>query len=455
MALFLRNKQSIWIKKLLTYWNYLQHDLDESKAFQVFQVLRQGAGIIIAISLANFGLSKSAIGNYEKLWYVGNTLSFFWVAGLIQSLLTHYPGLNEEKKPVFFFNIYLSFVGISGLVCAVLFIFQQSILEFFTQKEELKYFSLFLIFIFINWPTYIVENLYLLKKKAWPIVTFGLLAFIGQVLAVSLPIFLGYTLEISFYCLILLAIIKHIWLLSFIIRASVFKVDIPEVRQWFVLALPLIGYALLGGLNLAFDQWIVNYEFDGNEEKFAIFRYGARELPLALALASAFSTAMLPGISENLNRSLEVIKKRSVRLFHILFGISILLMLSSQWIFPLVFTKAFNESIPIFNTYLLIVVSRLIFSRTVLMGLKDNIAVLWISLIELLTNIALSFLLITTLGLVGTAIATVVAYTLEKILISAYLYAKYKIPVQAYTNLRWYTVYSVTLLICYGMSFFI
>ena len=420
--------------------------MNPGRAFQVFQVLRQGSSILIAILLAKSVLSNSEIGNYEQLWYIGNTLSFFWVSGLIQGILTFFPGLKENEKKGFFFDSYLTFLLIGGLICILLLIFQRPLTLFFTGQEQLDYFGLFITFVFFNWPTYLLENFYLLHKKSWPIVHFALLAFVGQIIAVVLPLYLGYPFIYSFYALIALAVFKHAWLLWYLFRSSQLRFNIGKIKEWIILALPLVFYALLGGFNTAFDNWIVNFFYDGDQEKFAIFRYGARELPLALAMASAFSAAMLPEVAADTKASLVSIRRRSRTLFHLLFPISILLLLTSQWFFPIVFSPEFEGSIVVFNTYLLIIVSRLIFSRTILVGLKDNNMVLIISVIELTINIVLSILFIRTWGLGGIAMATVIAYMTEKLLISGYLFRKYGIRLGEYTDLKWYVGYSILLI---------
>ncbi len=423
--------------------------MDPGRAFQFFQVMRQGSSILIAILLAKSILNNAEIGNYEQLWYIGNTLSFFWVSGLIQGLLTYFPGLDAKNKNHFFFNAYLSFVVISAIICGLLLSLEVPLTQFFTGKDHLDYFPLFIAFVFFNWPTYLLENFYLLEKKAWPIVHFALLAFIGQIIAVILPLFLGYSFIYSFYALIVLALLKHLWLLIFLFRNNKLQFHFDKIKAWMLLALPLVFYALLGGFNTAFDNWIVNFFYNGDPEKFAIFRYGARELPLALAMASAFSAAMLPEVASDTQKSLATIKRRSKNLFHLLFPLSILLMLTSDWFFPIVFNPEFEESIVVFNTYLLIIVSRLIFSRTILVGLKDNNVVLLISALELILNIALSFFFIQKWGLAGIAMATVIAYMAEKILIAWYLFRKYKIGLGQYTDLYWLSGYSLLLVLAF------
>ena len=419
------------------------------KALQAFHLMRQGATILTAILLAKSYLATEDIGGYEQLLYISYAVSFFWVSGLIQGLLTSYSDQSEEDREDYLFNAYLVFSGISLFFFLVLTLAQKPALQLFTGKTDLPYFQLYLIYLLFNMPTYLVENFYLLFKQPQRIFQFGFFSFGGHLVVMLVPVFLGYPFVYSFYGLVGLALIKHGWLMFLLAQKSRWRLNLGIIRYWVVLSLPLMGYALLGGLMQTFDNWLVNFWYDGDERQFAIFRYGARELPLALALAHAFSTAMLPEVRENLREALGAIRRKSRKLFHLLFPISIALLLTSNWFFPLVFNAEFSESVPIFNTYLLIIFSRLVFSRTVLVGLQDNKTVLVISMIEVAVNVGLSFLLIDAFGLVGVAMATVVAYTLEKVLISGYLYRQHGIALAQYLDLGWWTSYTAVLLLVY------
>lgn len=422
------------------------------KALQAFHLLRQGATILTAILLAKSYLSTEAIGAYEQLLYIGYTISFFWVSGLIQGLLTSYADYDAGRKQDFLFNAYVLFTGIGLVFFVLLWLFDEPALRLFTGKEELRYFRLFLVYILVNMPTYLVENFYLLFRQPRRILQFGLFSFGGHLVVMLGPVFAGLPFIYSFYGLVGLAMVKHGWLLHLLRRHGRWHFSGGLIRQWVVLSLPLMGYTLLGGLMQTFDNWLVNYWYDGNERQFAVFRYGARELPLALALAHAFNTAMLPEIREDISQALRDIRRKSRQLFHLLFPLSVVLMLSSHWFFPLVFNPNFSESVPIFNTYLLILFSRLVFSRTVLVGLQDNQVVLIISVVELLVNIGCSFWLIRDFGLVGVAMATVVAYSLEKALICGYLYYRHRIAPGAYLDGYWWGGYTAALLAAYWTS---
>lgn len=415
--------------------------------------MRQGATILIAVFLAKSPLSTEEIGIYEMLLYIGFTLTTFWVTGLMQGFLARYPQLPKEQQPVFLFNAYLLFLLASSLVLALMIWGKAGILIVLTGQPELPYYELFAVFLWLNVPAYLVENFYLVLRKPRSIFCFGLFAFGLQALAVLAPVFLGYGLLWSFYALLALGILKYAWLALQLARWGAFKLDVGLALRWASLSIPLMLYALMGSFNQSFDNWLVNFWFKGDEHAFAIFRYGARELPLALALTNAFGSAMLPEVAANLPVALASIRKKSLKLFHLLFPLSIGLALASAWVFPLVFNEDFRASVPVFNLFLLVMVSRLIFSRTILVGLNANRMIFYISILELAFNVALSFALVPFLGLSGIAIGTVAAYSLEKALLCWYLYRKFGIGIGQYTDMRWYLAYSALLILSFVAAF--
>ncbi len=427
--------------------------LTKVKALQLFQVLRQGSVILTGVFLAKSVLTTTDIGVYELLLYIGTLMSFFWVNGLLQGMLPLYPNLNNEEQRSFLFNAYLLFVGIALSVFALLYFGKSFLLPFLTGQGDLPFYALYCLFLLINLPTYVVEYFYLLNDKPKLILSFGIVAFGLQFCAILVPVFLGWGLLWSFYSLIGVAIIKHIWTLFIVFNDGKIVYNFSLIKQYLQLAAPLILYAFIGGFAFLFDKWLVGWYYQ-DESAFAIFTYGARELPLALALANAFSAAMIPEVAKNLKTALVQIKEKSRKLYHILFPISIALMLTSSLLFPIVFNVNFLESAMIFNVYLLVLVSRLLFPQTVLIGLQETKVMLYISIIELFLNIALSFLLVYSMGLVGIALATVIAYLFEKIAITIYLKRKFDITLSQYTDLPLFSLYSVLLFGSFGISWY-
>ena len=196
-----------------------------------------------------------------------------------------------------------------------------------------------------------------------------------QIIAIVSPVFIGWGLEGSIYGLVLLSGIRFLWLLTVLSDYSRIDFDLQLLKKYCFISIPLILYALLSGFPAMFDNWLVGWYFS-DKEVFAIFRYGYKELPIAVALATGLSNAMIPEVVENKVLAIKKIKARSKRLFHYIFPLTILMMLTSKWWFPVVFNNEFTESASIFNILLLIVVSRLLFPQTILIALKDSKTIL-------------------------------------------------------------------------------
>lgn len=429
--------------------------MSSTRALQIFHILRQIALILISILLAKSTLTATDIGHYEALLYIGYALTFFWVTGLIQGILITYPSLSEQEQSIFFTQIYGLFTGISLLLCSILFLGQSYIPFFFTNQAQLPYFQLFTLYLTIQLPTYLVENFHLLKQQNIKIVQYGVLTFVLHLIAVLLPIFLGYGLQGSFYGLILFAIAKHLWLWAILYRFGTWAWNFFLIKKWLIAAAPLMAYAFINSFALTFDNWLVGWWYAGDAQQFAIFRYGARELPLALVMASAFSTAMLPEVTKNIPEALNIIKTKSLKLFHLLFPISILGLLLSYPLFPLIFSSEFTNSAAVFNVYLLILISRLTFPHTIIIGKKESVFMTKISILELFINIIASLALVPYLGLTGIALGTVIAYGFEKVAHIIYLKRQHGIHFGDYTHQTWYWTYSLILIFVYiGVEFF-
>lgn len=424
------------------------------KALQFYHLARQGSAILTAILLAKSSLGPQAIGSYEMLLYVGFLINFFWTSGYMQGMLSIYPRLSEEERPVFVFNTFALFAALSLVICIVLWMGQGFLLPVLTQSPTIPYFDLFLLYSAINWPTFLLENYYLLRNQPKHLYAWGIFSFGGQIVVFLAPVFMGWAFVWSFYGLIALSLLKWIWLLADVVKNGVWRLHFPYWKKWSSLSLPLMLYAMISAVNQSFDSWLTGFVFSGDEQVFAVFRYGARELPLMLAMTNAFSAAMVPEIAANLQGGLEAIKTKSLKLLHLLFPFSIVLMLSSSLLFPLIFSPDFSASVPVFNTFLLITISRLIFSRTILVGLEDNRLILLISILEFVVHIAAGLVLGYFWGLAGIAWGAVIAYTLEKFLICYYLYKKHGISLKQYTPLNWYGAYSLILVISFLITSF-
>jgi len=119
--------------------------------------------------------------------------------------------------------------------------------------------------------------------------------FIQLVLVIA-PLVAGYPIIWSIWGLIIISVARFIWLIILLLRYAEFKISIPFIREHLYLGTPLILSSLLSGSAQYIDGLIVTNRFDA--ATFALYRYGAKELPFTLLLANGLSNAMLPEFSK-------------------------------------------------------------------------------------------------------------------------------------------------------------
>jgi len=426
--------------------------INNVSALQFFQLFRFGILFLISICFAKSHLNIEEIGIYEKLIFLSGAISFFWVNGLIQSLLPLYNNSQSQtdtsKSPLLFNSLLIS-VLFSLTTALILILTEKNTASFLLSTTEIPYKWLFIAFFIISTPSFLLEYVYLLLNKPRSIILYSALTFSLQFLLVVIPIWFGYGIREGLYGLIAVSSLRFIWLLILVLKNSEARFSWSFFKEHLLLAAPLIAAALISGSMTYIDGIIVSNQFDN--ATFAVYRYGARELPLAMLLANAFGNAMLPEFSkkENLEASLKSLKEKSLKLMHFLFPISIILIIISRWLFTIIFNPAFIDGAGVFNVFLLLVISRLVFPQTILIGLKKTRVMLMVSIFELIIKLTFSIWLVTYFSIVGVALGTFIAFMAERIILIFYNYKFLGIKPSRYISIKWLTIYSVSIIAIY------
>jgi len=431
--------------------NFINKYLTNIRALQTFQVLRYAVLFVTGMLFAQAGLSTELIGLYEKLLFLASVLSFFWVSGFIQTMLSSHGKIEQVERSEKLFNVFTVV-----MICSILsfIIFRVAANNFLESDNDFtrNITNIFSFYLLLANPAFLVEYIYLLLNKPKNMIVYGTLSFGIQLTLVVTPVFLIES-ETGFYYAIVgvvaSAAFRFLWLITLLMRHAELKINFEHIKSLLLIGSPLIISAILSGSIDYINGFIVQHYFD--DATFAIFRNGAKELPLALLLANSFSNAMLPRFidTKNLNEPLAEIKTSSLRLMHFIFPVTIILMLLSKSLYPILFNPSFAASAGIFNIYLLLVINRLVFPQTILIGLKLTKPVMLISLAEALTNIVFSVILIEYAGIEGVAWGVYIAFTLEKLLLMLYLKFNLKISVQQYTSVGWLSFYSAITIAAY------
>lgn len=402
--------------------------------------------LLIGVLLAKMQVPLATIGIYESTLFLSSICTFFWVSGILNSTLSVYPNKSEEEKKSFLFNIGIILTIFSVITTAAagayLFLTKQNMVA----DESIK--LAIIIYILINTPTYFNEYYLLLTEQKNRLISYGIIGFILNVAAVIIPVYLTGEIIYSIYGLILFSALKLLLFAGIITRNTIHQIDKSQIILFLKSASPLIISILISGSADYIDSWLVVTYF--GQEKFAIFRYGAKELPLSLILANSMSTAMIPILSsgQNVKDNFGRLIKESKLLMNWLFPVTIMLLLTSKFIYPLIFSESFSESSEIFNIYLLLIISRMIFPQSIMMALNAKREIFHTAILEILINITASYLLMLKFGIQGIAYGTVIAFFMEKLILAMLLKSK-GIEIQEFTPVRLWAGYSSLMILTY------
>lgn len=287
--------------------------INNTNSLQTFNLLRFGTFLIISIVFTKSPLSVAEIGYYEMSLFIASLVSFFWVTGVIQSLLPLYNNnttfkvkeINRKEKSPEIFNAFLLLTAFSILAYIFCRIFQNAF-HVFDGVKDIKFIHLVFFYLLVSSPGNLIEYIYLLRNKSGKILIYGFISFGIQLVVVIGPILLGYGIELAIWGLIIISVIRLFWLAALLRKYAQFKISVSFLKEHLRLGTPLILSSLLSGSAQYIDGLIISLHFDATA--FAFFRYGAKELPLALLLANGLSNSMLSQFStqKKLKDSLQI-----------------------------------------------------------------------------------------------------------------------------------------------------
>ena len=430
--------------KFKTWWA----NVNTTFALQVFNILRFVSTFFAGVVLVKVGWTEVSIESYEYLLITFGMLTFFWISGTQNGLLSLLPKTDKKAQAVFLKKS-LSVVFAFGVFVSVLILFVGPFVSTSLQSDWLFWLCVYSL---LNIPSLFLHIKYLLESNAQKILLFGMLNFFAQFIFIAIPAWMG---EGLCGVLIAMTILAGLRFLFFVYDAGLdFKFDLRYrewLKKWGLLSLPLSLHILIGVSPEYVDAFLVEY-FIEEEGSYAIYKYGARELPLVISLITALATAVLPVISEDESKGLSLLKAKTKRLSHLLFPAAIILMFFSPFLFEFFYNSSFRDSAIVFNVYLLILLTRMFLPQVLITARQNNYILLWCGIAEFAVNVGVSIMLVSSYGLFGIAIGTVAGNFIQKVLMSIYVKRNYGLPISAYVPLKTIAIYSLGLLVSFWLS---
>lgn len=420
---------------------YRRFTEDHVRMAQFFMLCRQVGVILSSIVIART-LPVAQVGILEMLMLCGYLMTFFWSDALLKGYLANPDGALEKhhNSSFLWFFILAAFFSMGVLVLG-----QHFIIPLLVGRSDLSGLHLFAAYQALIIPLWIAPFIGILKRNnGWLISIYVLIGpplacWMGYLLLPELKGILSGLVGYSFLGL------TGVMLQTRFVREMNLR---KMLRTLWPVTWPLAMYAVSTGLARSFDLWLVAREF--SDATFAFFRYGAREFPVVVALAAGLSTVMIPMLKTE--GAVGELKRRSTKLMHYAYPMVAIVMLFSPLLFSWFFGADYKASAIIFNVYLLLALTQLIFPQSVLIAREETKVLWYVSVMELIINVLASLFLLQFFGLVGIALGTLVAFVFEKLILLLLVYRRYGIRPQQLLNPYVWILYVGILLICFIAS---
>lgn len=223
--------------------------------------MRYATFIFIGIGLVKLGLLQSEIGSFETFLLISGMFTFFWVSGIINSMLAVYPSKTEDERRKLLFNTFLSLAGFSVVASLLLVLLSSNVLSFLHKTESEQTILFAAVYLLLNSPSFLVEYILFLNEKRRAILYYALFTSLLALLIVLLPATLQLGIEYSIAGLLVIALLKII-VLCIVLKNTAVDFNLSSILENLRLSLPLMLSIFVSGSSEYIDGIIVKSKFD-------------------------------------------------------------------------------------------------------------------------------------------------------------------------------------------------
>lgn len=287
------------------------------------------------------------------------------------------------------------------------------------------------VFFFINFD--VLENYWLAKQQARHVLIYSTLRILARVIVVVGATYAFRDLESILYCTVVLEIIKAgiclylLWRL----RLLVFRIDRSLLMEQLRFIVPLSGAGLLFFLNEKAGQLYISTVMGATA--LAIYTVGTYQLPVVAIIRSAVSDTLFPEMvrhaANDSMEGLDLWRMANVYYCFLAFPIFMVLFVFADLFIVTLFTESYREATGVFQIALLVMIRQCFEMGTPLRAANANRHVLWGNVIAVLVHLPLLFVLSKAIGILGAAVAWLIADLIISAYLASRIMAKYDIGI--------------------------
>lgn len=378
-------------------------------------LITQFGRIVTAIIVARF-VTKDIYGTYNQMFLIYGVFSPIFLSGIPGSILYFYPLFQDAKKRERFISQTISLLFIFGIAYSiVIFATAGIIAKYFNNPDlavALRIFSLYPILNFIYsyfQPLLVAKN----EVKKTPI--FFTITAVANLLFMAVAVYFFPT-PVGLAWASVFAIVPPLLYITIdsrkYLNAHLVRFSLKNISSQLKYSFPLGLAAVIGQISYQVDRIIISVKF--TPAVYAIYAVGAFEMPVVALIGNAVNSVLVPEISAaykegDKERIFQIWKSSFKKMAVIVFPLFVIIFILADLIVPLLFSAKYNESVPLFRIYLLLMPLRIASYGLILRAIGKTKVDLYASLYYLVGNTALNIVLVNVIGLWGPAIGTVIS----------------------------------------------
>lgn len=387
-----------------------RHQIRDSVfALQTFNVLRFSAFFLVSVLLVKIPLPVEQIADYEYVLFLSSIVTGWWIHGFLQSYMSDSGSLTINGKKLLFRGYSRLFVILGSGILLVVGVAIEILASFHYLQKPPERFYYFLFFHFVLQGCILIVYYFHQRKLLRPIYFLAIYFFVTYIASFILLLRPDASLPQVYAWLAGFSLpILGIWIYLYVKSGT--TTDQKSIKSYLSQLSILMLIQGIGFISLWSDGFWVQY-FYGTDKMFALFRYGGREFPLFIILTTTFGTAIIhEAATEKGWRTIHDASRRFIGMF---LPVAFVLLFTSQYLFAWIYHTDFVPASFIFDLYLLLIVVRVLFPRTILIAHRYYKSLFWITIAELLVNAILSVTLYWIWGILGLILGSVFAHIFE------------------------------------------
>ncbi len=265
-------------------------------------------------------------------------------------------------------------------------------------------------------PSRLLPNLLILEKRAKAAAVAGAVRAITLLVAVLVPLALGYSIQTAFFSLSIVGLLLGAgtwWVVHHVYRGIAATTSPISTRKMISFALPLGAQEIVANLNNHVDKYLILFFF--SEAVYAEYQAGSWQVPLIPSLAYAIGVAYAPLFAVLYKEgkkvaAIETWRRQALGSMLIVVPLAAIFVVSAEEIIALLFPAGYAPAANVLRIYSILSMGRITAFGTIIVAAGRPNLVLRASVVSFLANVVISTPLVMTVGFLGPALGTLIAF---------------------------------------------